>query len=50
MTKLKSKRVLITGINGFIGSSLNNKLNKLGIETFGISRRKSKIKNTCRCC
>jgi len=45
MTKLKSKRVLITGINGFIGSSLNNKLNKLGIETFGISRRKSKIKN-----
>lgn len=35
---LKNKRILITGINGFIGKSLEKKLNELGARVFGISK------------
>ncbi len=37
----KNKRVLITGITGFIGSRLAKKLDSLGASVFGISRSKS---------
>lgn len=35
---LKNKKVLITGINGFVGSALENSLNSLGSKVFGISK------------
>lgn len=35
---LKNKRILITGISGFIGKSLNSRLSSFGVEVFGISR------------
>ncbi|RJQ48314.1 MAG: SDR family oxidoreductase [Gammaproteobacteria bacterium] len=34
----KSKRVLITGINGFVGSNLAKKLKTLGSDVYGISK------------
>lgn len=34
----KNKRVLITGINGFVGKALEKRLNILGARVFGISR------------
>lgn len=34
----KNKRVLITGISGFVGKALEKHLNKLGAKVFGISR------------
>ena len=38
VTDLRSKRVLITGITGFVGSSLARKLRSLGVIVYGISR------------
>lgn len=35
---LKNKRILITGINGFVGRALKNRLDALDVKTFGISR------------
>lgn len=35
---LRNKRILITGINGFVGSALANSLKSLGAMVFGISR------------
>ena len=35
---LKNKKILITGINGFVGSALKNSLNSLGAMVFGISK------------
>lgn len=37
---LRGKRILITGITGFIGSHLADELKKRGAEVYGISRRK----------
>ena len=37
-TDLRSKRVLITGITGFVGSNLAKKLRSLGVIVYGISR------------
>lgn len=34
----KNKRILITGINGFVGKALEKRLNSLGAVVFGISR------------
>lgn len=39
MSKLNKKRVLITGITGFIGKSLKAELERQGVETFGQSRK-----------
>lgn len=36
---LKNKRILITGITGFVGSHLAKKLSELGAKVYGISRR-----------
>ena len=36
----KGKKVLITGINGFIGGNLAKKLNILGAEIYGLIRNK----------
>jgi len=41
MTNLKNKKVLITGITGFIGAHLEKKLAKLGAEVFGVSTTKA---------
>lgn len=41
---LKNKRVLITGISGFVGSALENNLNSLGSIVFGISKSGSSNK------
>jgi len=38
ITDLRSKRVLITGITGFVGSNLAKKLRSLGVIVYGISR------------
>ena len=38
----KGKKVLITGVNGFIGGNLAKKLNTLGAEIFGPAARASK--------
>lgn len=45
---LKNKRILITGINGFIGKALEQRLNTLGAKVFGISRSKSINKKILR--
>lgn len=37
-TDLRNKRVLITGISGFVGSNLAKKLRSLGVIVYGISR------------
>ncbi|MDO8269298.1 MAG: NAD-dependent epimerase/dehydratase family protein, partial [Candidatus Levybacteria bacterium] len=39
-SKLKGKRVLITGISGFVGSALGEKLEKMGVFVYGVSRVK----------
>lgn len=36
--KLKGKNILITGISGFIGSALREKLTDLGVHVYGVSR------------
>lgn len=36
---LKNKRILITGITGFVGSHLAQKLSELGAKVYGISRK-----------
>src|SRR3989338_9225556 len=35
---LKNKRILITGITGFVGKALSNRLKSLGAIVYGISR------------
>ncbi len=35
---LKNKRILITGINGFVGKALKKRLSSLGAKVFGISK------------
>ena len=35
---LKNKRILITGITGFVGKALSNRLKSLGAVVYGISR------------
>jgi GDPmannose 4,6-dehydratase len=40
----QDKRVLITGINGFIGSHLTANLSHLGAEIYGFGRKKSIVK------
>jgi len=47
-TDLRSKRVLITGITGFVGSSLANKLRSLGVVVYGISRSLASDKRNLR--
>lgn len=46
---LKGKKVLITGISGFVGGALSRHLNSLGAIVYGISRSinndKKKLKN-----
>jgi GDP-4-dehydro-6-deoxy-D-mannose reductase len=37
----KEKRILITGVSGFVGSHLADKLTELGAETYGFVRRHS---------
>jgi len=45
-SNLKNKRVLITGITGFVGKALSNRLTSLGAIVYGISRSvKSDAKN-----
>ena len=39
---IRGKRVLITGITGFIGKALEKRLNMLGAKIFGISRSEGK--------
>ncbi len=40
---IKNKKVLVTGIDGFVGSHLSNALNRLGADVIGISKiRKGK--------
>lgn len=45
---LKNKKVLITGINGFVGNALANRLNLLGSEVFGISKSGSSNSQTLK--
>ena len=40
-----NKRIAVTGASGFIGSCLLNELSKYSKTAYGISRRKTKIKN-----
>lgn len=40
-----NKKVLITGINGFVGQALEKRLRGLGIEVFGISKSKKTNNN-----
>ncbi|MEK7502034.1 MAG: NAD-dependent epimerase/dehydratase family protein [Patescibacteria group bacterium] len=40
-SSLKNKRILITGINGFIGKALRDRLTSLGAIVFGISKSES---------
>src|SRR4051812_45819807 len=40
MTSFKKKKILITGIDGFIGSKLAAKLEQLGADVYGISHSK----------
>jgi len=42
---LKNKKILITGITGFVGSHLASKLTELGADVYGLSRKKSQTKN-----
>ena len=35
---LRNKRILITGITGFVGKALSNRLKSLGAIVYGISR------------
>lgn len=46
MKSLTKKKILITGISGFVGKHLNAELAKRGATVFGVSRIKSKNKNT----
>lgn len=43
-TKVKGKKVLVTGISGFVGNALGKKLEKDGVELFGTSRTMQKKK------
>jgi len=45
---LRGKRVLITGITGFVGSNLAKKLRSLGVIVYGISRSLAKDKRNLR--
>ena len=45
MKKLSGKRILVTGISGFIGESLNFALQKAGAQTYGVTRKENKLKN-----
>jgi len=38
INSLKNKRILITGITGFVGKALSNRLKSLGATVYGISR------------
>lgn len=40
-SKIKGKRIMITGISGFVGSALGEKLKKMGVFVYGVSRKKS---------
>lgn len=40
----KNKKILITGVNGFVGSALEKRLSSLGSEVFGISKSGSSNK------
>lgn len=42
LNSIKGKRVLITGITGFVGKALEKRLNLLGAKVFGISRSEDK--------
>jgi len=42
---LKNKKILITGITGFVGKALSNRLNSLGVIVYGVSRS---VKNDAR--